>query len=191
MTIKVRPTQEQDHPAILAVAEALPEWFDADARGRSIPTDLRHQEGFVALSDGEIVGFITLFFAEGRLNMGWLGVRPDYQRKGIGSRLLASAEEFGRQHAVTEIATHTLGDGVDYRPYEGTRQFYFSRGFTVYQRSTTDNPGCPEEIKIKKRIAQLIVNERPQSPVRSQVRPDVPDVERQNTAAGPQESLQT
>lgn len=145
--------QEQDHPDILAVAEALPEWFDSDARGRAIPADLRHQEGFVALLDGEIVGFITLFFAEGRLNIGWLGVRPDCQRRGIGSRLLASAEEYGRQHGVTEIATYTLGDGVDYRPYEATRQFYFSRGFTVYQRSTTDNPGCPEEIKIKKQIA--------------------------------------
>jgi hypothetical protein len=55
---------------------------------------------------------------------------------------------------VTEIATYTLGDGVDYKPYEAAREFYFRRGFTVYQRSKTDNPGCPEEIKIRKRIAR-------------------------------------
>lgn len=152
--IETRAIQEKDHRDILAVAEALPEWFDSDARGRAIPADLRHQHGFVALSEGKIVGFITLFFAEGRLNIGWIGVSLDYQRRGIGSRLLACAEEFGRQHGVTEIATYTLGDGVDYKPYEATRLFYFSRGFTVYQRSTTDNPGCPEEIKIKKQIAQ-------------------------------------
>ena len=152
--IETRPIQEQDHRDILAVAEALPEWFDSDARGRAIPADLRHQPGFVALSKGRIVGFITLFFAEGRLNIGWIGVRPDHQKKGIGSRLLACAEEFGRRHGVTEIATWTLGDGVDYKPYEATRRFYFSRGFTVYQRSTTDNPGCPQEIKIKKPIAK-------------------------------------
>ena len=151
--IETRPIQEQDHADILAVAEALPEWFDADARRRAIPTDLRHQHGLVALSDGKIVGFITLFFAEGRLNIGWLGVNPDYQRNGIGTKLLDGAEEFGRQHGVTEIATCTLGDGVRYEPYETTRRFYLSRGFAVYQRSKTDNPGCPEEIKIKKPIA--------------------------------------
>ncbi len=45
--IEMQPIQEKDHPAILAVAETLSEWFDADARGRAIPMDLRHQEGFV------------------------------------------------------------------------------------------------------------------------------------------------
>ncbi|MBI4558669.1 MAG: GNAT family N-acetyltransferase [Candidatus Hydrogenedentes bacterium] len=153
MAIETRPIQEQDYREILAVAEALPEWFDADARGRAIPADLRHQHGFVALSGGQVVGFITLFLAEGRLNIGWLGVRPDFHRKGIGSRLLDCAEEFAKHHGLTEIATYTLGDGVDYKPYEATRRFYFSRGFKTYQRSTTDNPGCPEEIKIKKPIA--------------------------------------
>ena len=152
--ITTRPMEDQDHPGILAVAEALPEWFDKDARGRAIPADIRHQHGFVALSQGEVVGFITLFVAEGRLNIGWLGVAPEHHKHGIGSQLIAAAEEFGRQHNLTELATYTLGDGVDYKPYEATREFYFRRGFTIYQRSTTDNPGCPEEIRIKKPIAQ-------------------------------------
>ena len=154
MMIETRPLQEQDRIGILALTEALPEWFNADARTRAIPTDLLHQHGFVALSDGEIVGFITLFFAEGRLNIGWLGVKPECQRIGIGTRLLACAEEYGRRYGVAEIATYTLGDRVDYEPYERTRKFYFKLGFTVFQRSTTDNPGCPEEIRIKKQIAR-------------------------------------
>jgi len=152
--IETRPLQETDYAAVLAVAEALPDWFDADARERAIPIDLKLQHGFVALCDGIVAGFITLFVAEGRLTIGWLGVRPDCQRRRIGSRLLACAEEFGIQHELTEIATYTLGDSVDYKPYETTRKFYFSSGFRVYQRSTTDNPGCPEEIRIKKSIAQ-------------------------------------
>ena len=154
MTIETRPIQEQDHPDVLAVAEALPAWFDQDARGRAIPADLRHQDGFVALADGEVVGFITLFVAEGRLNIGWLGVRPEFQGRGFGTRLLSCAEALARERGLTEIATYTLGDGVEYKPYEATRRFYFSRGFTVYQRSTTDNPGCPEEIRIRKPVSQ-------------------------------------
>ena len=54
---------------------------------------------------------------------------------------------------IEEITTDTLGDSVDYAPYEGTRAFYFKHGFQIYQRAQTDNPGCPEEIKIRKRVA--------------------------------------
>lgn len=152
MIIETRKIEEQDHPEILEIAESLPDWFDEDARRRAIPVDLQHQNGFVALTEGIIVGFITLFICEGRLNIGWLGVRPDYHRDGIGSQLLVCAEEFGKQNGLGEIVTYTLGDGVDYEPYELTRNFYFKRGFKVYQRNKTDNPGCPEEIKIKKQI---------------------------------------
>ena len=151
--IETRTIQEQDHRGILAVVEALSDWFKPAARGRAIPTDLRHQYGIVAVSEGKIIGFISRFFAEGSLNIGWMGVKPDYQKVGIGSRLLAGAEEFGRLHSMTEIATYTLGDNVDYKPYEVTRKFYFKQGFTIYQRNKTDNRGCPEEIKIKKQIA--------------------------------------
>ncbi len=152
MKIETRLIEEKDHLGILKIAEELPDWFDEDARKRAIPADLRHQSGFVALSEGQIVGFITLFVFEGRLNMGWMGVKPAYHRSGIGSQLLACAEEFGRKHGLNEIATYTLGDSVDYEPYELTRNFYFKKGFKVYQRNKTDNPGCPEEIKIKKKI---------------------------------------
>ena len=141
--IETRQIEEQDIPEILAIAEVLCDWFNENARKRVIPMDLRHQNGFVALSEGKVVGFITLFVAEGRLNIGWLGVRPEYHRRGIGSQLLVCAKEFEQQHGLIEIATYTLGDGVDYKPYEMTRNFYFKNSFKVYQRNKTDNPGCP------------------------------------------------
>lgn len=153
-TVEIRCIRRDDHSDILGVAETLPEWFDADARGRAIPADLRYQEGFVALQNGEVVGFITLFVAEGRLNIGWLGVKRGSHRQGIGGRLLEAAEERARDMGLTELATYTLGDGVDYPPYEQTRAFYEKQGFRVYQRSKTDNPGCPEEIRIVKRISE-------------------------------------
>ena len=152
--MKIRPIQPKDHSAILEVASALSDWFDADARNRAIPTDLRHQQGFVALEEERVCGFITFYVAEGRLLISWLGVRPEDQRRGIGARLLGYAEEFGRAHGLEEIGTYTLGDSVDYEPYEATRRFYARQGFGVYQRSKTDNPGCPEEIRLKKAISQ-------------------------------------
>ena len=152
--ITIRPTHANDCPAILDVVESLPEWFDEDARLRAIPTDIKHNDGFVAVSRGDIAGFITLNVADGRLHIGWLGVRRDCRRQGIGSRLLLAAEGTARAMGVTELATVTLGEGVDCPPYEGTRAFYRKHGFVVFQRNKTDNPNCPEEIKLLKRVAQ-------------------------------------
>ncbi len=152
--ITIRPTHANDCPAILDVAESLPEWFDEDARLRAIPIDIKHNDGFVAVSKGDIVGFITVHVGDGRLHIGWLGVRSDCRRQGIGRRLLLAAERTARDMGVTELATVTLGEGVDYPPYKATRAFYRKHGFVVFQRNKTDNPNCPEEIKLLKKIAQ-------------------------------------
>lgn len=152
--IKISQMTREDYQGILDVADALPEWFDIDARKRAIPIDLCFQDGYVAKEEGTIVGFITLFVSEGRVNIGWMGVDPAYHRRGIGGDLISAAESFCKDNGIQELATYTLGDSVDYEPYQATRAFYSKHGFQIYQRSQTDNPGCPEEIKIKKFIHQ-------------------------------------
>ena len=83
--IETRTIQKQDYRGILAVVETLTAWFDSDARDRAIPADLWHQYGIVAVSEGKIVGFITLFFAEGRLNIdGWVSGRI-IRKGGLGA----------------------------------------------------------------------------------------------------------
>lgn len=149
----IRPLLASDYPGIDEVVASLPEWFDARARTTSIPIDIKHQRGFVAERQGKVVGFITLYVAEGKLNIGWLGVQQDLHCQGIGRLLLAQAETEARALGIPELALYTLGDGVDYEPYARTRQFYFANGFQIYQRSQTDNDGCPEEIKLAKSIA--------------------------------------
>jgi GNAT superfamily N-acetyltransferase len=152
MTSKIIPMAEEHLEQVLGIIEALPDWFDIDARTRAMPIDLQFQEVYLAVDGGQIVGFITLFIAEGRVNIGWMGVHPDHHRKGIGGQLIKAAEDFCRQNGVDELAVYTLGDSVDYEPYESTRSFYLKHGFAIYQRSQTDNPGCPEEIKLKKYV---------------------------------------
>ncbi|MBN1436937.1 MAG: GNAT family N-acetyltransferase [Sedimentisphaerales bacterium] len=149
MRLEIRELQSEDIEDILEIADELSEWFDDDARTRAIPIDVRYQKGYAALVEKNVVGFITLFVAEGRVNIGWLGVKPKMQRSGIGGQLLAKAEEFCGEMGIKELATYTLGEGVDYGPYESTRAFYYKNGFEVFQRSQTDNPSCPEEIKMR------------------------------------------
>jgi GNAT superfamily N-acetyltransferase len=152
MAIEIRVLTKDDADAVLAIAQSLPDWFDEDAQRRAIPLDLRFQDGFIAVAGKDIVGFITLYVAEGRVNIGWMGVHPEYHRQGVGASLLRAAEGYSRERGISELATYTLGDGVDYEPYDHTRAFYFAEGFSIYQRSQTDNPSIPEEIKIKKQV---------------------------------------
>lgn len=149
----IRPLLASDYAGVHEVVTSLPAWFDERARTISIPIDMKHQRGFVAEQQGKVVGFITLYVAEGKLNIGWLGVQQDLHRQGIGRLLLAQAEAEARDLGIRELSLYTLGDGVDYEPYARTRQFYFANGFHIYQRSQTDNDGCPEEIKLSKIVA--------------------------------------
>ena len=143
-----------DEPAVLEVVAELSDWFDDEARNRSIPIDLKHHKTFVADDGHDVVGFITLHVYHGRLDISWMGVRNKYRGKGIGTQLLHRAEELGRAWGLNEITAFTLGDTIDFRPYESTRRFYTKNGFELYQRNQTDNPSCPEEWRLKKRITQ-------------------------------------
>lgn len=156
--IAVRPLTKDDCDAVVEIAEDLPEWFDEYARRIAIPIDVRHQSGFLALDQGVAIGFVTYYVSEGRLVIGWLGVKKASQRKGVGTALLREVEATAREFGIPEIATYTLGDGVDYPPYEPTRAFYFKNGFEVYQRGMTDNPNCREEIKISKKVRRSSVD---------------------------------
>ena len=152
--MKIRKMEPRDEQAVLAIANGLPEWFDEDARTRAIPIDLKHHTTFIAQNDDSIIGFICLHVSGGRLDISWMGVRNDCRNRGIGTRLLEQAEALGKEWALQELTVYTLGDTVDYPPYASTRSFYLKNGFEVYQRNQTDNPGCPEEWHLKKRITQ-------------------------------------
>ncbi len=150
--LKIRRMQSEEEQTILGLVAGLSDWFDKDARTRAIPVDIKHHTTFVADNSGDIVGFISLHVFGGRLNISWMGVRNDWQSKGIGTMLLQRADELARKLNLDELGVFTLGDTVDYPPYDLTRSFYLKKGFEVYQRNQTDNPGCPEEWCLKKRI---------------------------------------
>lgn len=142
-----------DHiPGILAFLPELSAWFDANAQ-KHIPIDLKYNQGFVGVDNGRVVGFIAYVVWEGSLKITWIGVAKDYQNQGLGTKLLHKLEEQARKMGIDTIRTYTLGDKVQYPPYEQSRKWYFKNGFTIYQRAQTDNPSCPEEIAILKKIS--------------------------------------
>jgi mycothiol synthase len=94
----------------------------ADARVRTTP----HPQGFEQLleQDRETGWIIALF------------VRPEYRRRGLGTRLLEAGLDFlrrkGRRRAI--LFNYTPNDllvGLDEEGYPGAREFYEANGFTA------------------------------------------------------------
>lgn len=51
------------------------------------------------------------------------------------------------------MLVETLGESVDYEPYDRTRAFYRAAGFRDFKSVMTDNPGMPESLTLKKRLS--------------------------------------
>ena len=73
-------------------------------------------------------------------------------RQGIGSKLIDKLVDILRQDGVSKLLVETLGDSVDYKPYVGTRAFYYALGFKEFERIKMDNPECPELLRMIMKI---------------------------------------
>lgn len=111
--VKIRRMDEADLPGINEVCRLLfdkeristwPQAYEAHWKNH------RPTLNFVAETNGEIIGFLVGGIRRARRMIpliGWMdimGVNPDYQRKGIGRRLVeAFAEECGRSSAAVSV----------------------------------------------------------------------------------------
>jgi ribosomal protein S18 acetylase RimI-like enzyme len=148
--MRVRRLKPADRPAVLAIGEALPDWFTETGR-RHLATDLPLQKGYVAC-DPQVVGFLLYVVNQGIAHIAWMGVAPGRQRQGAGRALVQRIERDMARAGVETLEVMTLGDGVEYRPYESTRAFYRALGFTTHRVETHDNPECPESLHLRKAV---------------------------------------
>ena len=109
-----------------SVLRELPEWFGrAEANAAyvrevaGLPTFAVEDKGFVSLRlHGARAGELYV-----------MGVRPEHQRCGVGTALLAVAEDYLRAHGAEYVQVKTLGPSRPSEAYERTRGFYEARGF--------------------------------------------------------------
>ena len=151
MRFRIRKLRMADRAAVGRIARSLPEWFTAEGQ-TMIAQDVQTQQGFVAVEGDRVVGFLTYFTHEGIGHIGWLGVAPAKHRQGIG-RLLSERFESALRRlniAVAEVAT--LGDSVDYEPYNHTRAFYRAIGYSTFRVEKRGTPQCPEMLYLRKKI---------------------------------------
>jgi predicted N-acetyltransferase YhbS len=83
---------------------------------------VRGGHAWVAVGEGQVVGFVVLIAQPDHLLLGNLAVRPSWQGRGAGSRLLALAEDEARRLRVAEIRLYTneaMTENLAYYPRHG------------------------------------------------------------------------
>lgn len=102
-------------------------WASFDDYG-SIDNDV--VEGWVAIADGELVGFADYRKDEGRVINVY--VNPDYLREGIGSRLLEQVLQDARNRGLDELTAEASVTA---------KEFYQSHGFEVVEETVHETNG--------------------------------------------------
>lgn len=115
MTVTVREAEADDAARLAAVyrsayAENRRLGFPAragSATGTTVREWIREHRVYVAESDGTVVGGVRLERADDAAKLSRLGVAPDRQGEGVGSRLLERAEAAAREWgcAVVRLTT--------------------------------------------------------------------------------------
>jgi predicted N-acetyltransferase YhbS len=83
---------------------------------------VRDGQAWVAVDQGQVIGFVVLIARPDHLLLKNLAVRPSWQGRGAGSRLLALAEDEGRRLGLTGIRLYTneaMTENLAYYPRHG------------------------------------------------------------------------
>jgi GNAT superfamily N-acetyltransferase len=142
--LKIRRLQSSDYTAVARIEKAVLEEYRQCLRRTGerdeVPSGIRPayfdhyvrtKSSFVALVDGEVVGFILnqpVSFIDGEKKILWLdyiAVIPEFRRRGNGTLLLSSAEKWAKQHSCSILYTTLNPNNAE------SKRLLCSNGFTV------------------------------------------------------------
>jgi ribosomal protein S18 acetylase RimI-like enzyme len=148
---ELRKGMPSDLEAVLRIATSLDSWFNDDGL-KYIEQDLEFERLIIAEVDSQPVGFLSFFIYEGVGYLGWIGVLERFHGCGAGEALFLEFEREMKKSGIHTLQVKTLGESVDYPPYERTRSYYRKMGFEKHRTEVADNPECPEELILRKTI---------------------------------------
>lgn len=113
-----------------AILRELPEWFGIKESILQYSSDIELLPTFLAKTYEDVIGFLSIkqhnpYSAEILV----MGIRPEFQRHGIGRKLLIAAQEWLRRQDVEYLQVKTLGPTNEDANYDKTRDFYQALGF--------------------------------------------------------------
>ena len=104
----LRCLEKSNIDAVLGIAQSLPQWF-TEGGVELIRKDIFFQAGIIRIENRVPIKFITSFVNQGVATIGWMGVRPENQRGGVGKAIVEHLKECLIRSNVTQILVSTLG----------------------------------------------------------------------------------
>lgn len=129
--IRLRPAVADDVADLQAMAYAAYEGYVARIGRRPAPMTadyaraVREGRVWVAVDNGVLVGLAVLVPQQDHLLLENIAVSPAVQGQGVGSRLLALAEDLARKHGLCDVRLYTneaMTENLAYYPRRGYRE---------------------------------------------------------------------
>ncbi len=137
--LRIREGTTSNHETVIQIAKSLVDWFNEDGI-KYIKQDLEFEKLIIVEADSEPIGFLSYFLYEGIGYLGWIGVYEQHHGTGAGELLYFEFERIIKELKINIIQIKTLGDSVDYPPYDRSRNFYKKIGFEKHRSEFTNNP---------------------------------------------------
>ena len=138
-SIEIRPARVDDIPAIADLTRrAYAKWVPTLGR-EPLPMSADYGAAFarhrfdLACIDSVLAGLIETIAIEDALLIENLAISPEFQRRGLGSRLMAHAEELARSRGLTALTLYTN------QRFTGNVELYQRLGFTVVGEEALDD----------------------------------------------------
>ena len=150
----VRKITLDDLHGVSVIAQALhPKWFNESAL-KEIANAVRNESGYVAVLDGRHVGFATYRIIDHgeTAELTWIGVHPDFHRRGVGRALVVAMERGLRSGGVKKLEVYTVAATVHYEPYALTRHFYHAIGFVDISIEPKGFPSGDDKLLLRKEL---------------------------------------
>jgi ribosomal protein S18 acetylase RimI-like enzyme len=130
-----------------------PKWF-AESALEEIANAARSEDGYVAVLEGMNVGFATYRIIGDRetAELTWIGIHPDFHRRGVGRGLMRAIEQDLRGRGIKELEVYTVAATVQYEPYALTRRFYHAIGFADVSIEPKGFPSGDDKLLLRKQL---------------------------------------
>jgi GNAT superfamily N-acetyltransferase len=134
MHLEVRPLTVGDAPNCDQIILTLPHHFGHEGGRQACAQAVRTSEGWVAVLDGRVVGFLTLQPHNATtVEITWMAVHAELRGHGIGQRLIERLRQEMQARGYRLLLVATLAPSHDEGPvedgYAATRAFYQTVGF--------------------------------------------------------------
>ena len=127
--IKRIDNKEEKEKICMEILEALPEWFEIPESRVSYAKESRELPFFAEVENDVATGFIVMKeTSQYTVEICVMGVRKEYHRLGIGSKLFEAFYQYAKEQKYEFIQVKTVREGM-YPDYDLTNAFYKRIGF--------------------------------------------------------------